>query len=248
MTDCSPTQHSQPTTEAQAQGGPDSPSGPSKGSRIDSLLENFSDFLTWKPSAGLSAVSLVWPAEPVAATPWQPADPRLPCLMLDITRLRHDPALTSKDWRPSQTPAAGKHELSGAELPDHQLLLTIDPRDLTEPFSWLREMRVTVATIAIFHNSERLGFACQATKNGDRCGQQVLKLYLPAGERQFACMDCHDFRYFRHASKHLTKDGQLLELERVKPTKIAKFRQQPDLRVEGHRSEYGNLRRVEGLA
>lgn len=45
--------------------------------------------------------------------------------------------------------------------------------------------------------SLRWWFICRQPSGGDGCERRVGKLYLPPGERYFACRHCHDLTYFR---------------------------------------------------
>jgi hypothetical protein len=49
---------------------------------------------------------------------------------------------------------------------------------------------------------ERLWFACSLQLNGKSCNRRVGKLYLPPGESQFACRQCHNLTYRSSQESH----------------------------------------------
>ncbi len=52
------------------------------------------------------------------------------------------------------------------------------------------------------YGGARLYLSCPFTTEGERCGNRVLKLYLPPEERRFGCRKCHALNYQSSQQSH----------------------------------------------
>ena len=91
MRNPSPTLGRQGRTRNPKRGEADSLSGRSRGRRsIESLLDQVADVLALARKSSLPAISLVPPDQPAGNDTGHNPDSRLPCLVLDMARLRQD--------------------------------------------------------------------------------------------------------------------------------------------------------------
>jgi len=132
------------------------------------------------------------------------------CLALDVESLHRSGIFASAPgtiWKTVWETSWGgnKAELGYVVVlnPAGGLALWIDPEQanihpaLKLPGKYL----VPIATIRPYLGGRRFLFQCPVLHDGKPCGRRVGRLYLPPGERFFACRKCHGLTY-KSAQQH----------------------------------------------
>jgi hypothetical protein len=140
------------------------------------------------------------------------------CEWIDIEAMHRDGVLVSPPgtrwavlWKDSGGETEATLVYSVVANPGGGISLRIDSVPAGGPAENNFTYLIEIATSRPRFGGRRYWFRCPAVRNAIHCGRRVRRLYLPPGQRVFACRVCHNLTYWSSQTHDKRVDRMMLD-------------------------------------